>query len=110
MKATKFYKRQIRATLHRLQPGTKASAEVWTRYYETVTSALSRGVNLALLTGEPGDVLELSSSNYGYQIATLKIKVGSKNLASMVIDFQIEGVFSDSRTAIGKGIFKETGK
>lgn len=103
----KYYKRQIRARLHRLQPGSNASVEIWTRYYNTVTSALSRGVMYALMTGEPGDVLELSSANHDYPIATLKIKVGSKSLSTMVIDFQLKGVFTESRTAIGTVIFKE---
>ena len=83
----KTYKRAFRAVLHRRKGNS--TEEIFTRYYETVTSALTRGVNYAILRGEPGDVLEITSSNFEYEIATLKIKVGSKGLSSMDIKFHI---------------------
>ena len=88
MSVRKVHKRPIRATLHRVK-GNGVTV-VWARYCASISSALKRGVELAILSGHPKDVLELSHSNFGFLIATLKLKVGSKNLTSMDIKFHIE--------------------
>ncbi len=53
---------------------------------------MTRGVELALLDGEPGDVLEISSSNFGYAIATIKLGVSTKGLTNIKIEFLIDEV------------------
>lgn len=85
----RIFKRPIRAVLHRSTGKGKSTIAIWTRYYSSVASCLSKGVSLAILDGQPGDVLELSSYNFGYAIATLKLKVGSRGLSSMDIQFLI---------------------
>lgn len=90
MAVKKEHKRAIRATLHRLKG--KSSVVIWERYYASISSALKRGVELAILEGQPGDVLELTHSNFDFLIATLKLKVSSNNLASMDIKFHIENL------------------
>lgn len=84
MKAV-IYKRPIAATLHRASG--KSTVEIWVRRYSSVTRAITRGVELMLLEGEPGDVLEISSSNFGYQIATVKLRVNAQSLRDLKIDF-----------------------
>lgn len=84
-----MYKRPVKATLHRFKNGKHSTEVVWVRFYNSITACLSKGVALAVQTGEPGDVLELSSSNHGYAIATLKVKLGSKGLTTMDIEFHI---------------------
>lgn len=62
-------KRPILATLYRKhQP-------VWVRRYSRITTALPRAVQLALLEGQPGDVVEFAHSDFGFQIATVKLSV-----------------------------------
>jgi len=82
------YKRAIAVTLHR-RTG-KSTKVIWVRYFNRVTTAIPRGVELALLSGQPGDVLEFTSSNYGYLIATIKLNVGAKGLDSLNIDFAVQ--------------------
>lgn len=84
----KIYKRAIKATLHRNKG--RSTAIVWERFFSSVTKAMTRGVELALLDGEPGDVLEITSSNFGYAIATVKLGVSTKGLTNIKIEFLIE--------------------
>lgn len=86
-KKHQIYKRPICGTLHR--KSGNSTEVISKRFFANLNSALSKGVNLILLEAEPGDVFELSSSNYGYLIATLVVKVGSKGLSSMKIEFHI---------------------
>lgn len=95
---SKGYKRAIRATLHR-RKGNSTTA-VFSRFFANVTSALSRGVALAIEGGQPGDVLELTSSNFDYLIATLALKVGSKGLSTMDIKFHFDGAFETERKRV----------
>lgn len=83
----KVYKRAIRATLHRASG--KSTEVIFTRFYSKVATALSKGVFYAILEGQPGDVLELTSSNYGYLIATLALRVGSKGFSTMRVEFHV---------------------
>lgn len=90
MAIKKTHKRPIKATLHRKKGNS--TKVVWERYYGSIASAMKRGVELTILEGQPGDVLELTHSNFEFLIATLKLKVGSKNLQSMEIKFHIENL------------------
>lgn len=95
----KLYKRGIRAVLHRRVGNS--TIEIFVRYFSKLSSAMSRGVTMAIFEGQPGDVLEVSSSNFGYLIATLKMKVGSKNLATMEIKFHMaDALEAERRTAL----------
>jgi hypothetical protein len=76
------------ATLHRRRGNS--TEVVWIRFYTKLSKALARGVELALLTGQPGDVLEISSSNFGYDIATVKLSVNAKHLSQMQIVLHTE--------------------
>lgn len=70
--------RPILATLHRKVNGSGATQELWKRHYSRITRAIPRAVEIALLTGQPGDVVEFSSNDFGYQIATVRLSVGGK--------------------------------
>lgn len=58
------------AQLHR---GDKT---LWKRSYQSFTNAARRATELALLQGEPGDVMEFSNNDTGFQIGTMKLHVG----------------------------------
>lgn len=84
----KIYKRAFKVVLHR--KSGNSTVVVWTRFFNKVSASLSRGVELAVLTGQPGDVLEISSSNYGYAIATVKLGVSTKGMINIKIEFLID--------------------
>ena len=85
--AKKVPKRPITVKLHRLM--NHSTEVMWTRYYATATNAIRRGVELAILTGHPGDVLEVSSSHFGFLIATVKLAVGANNLVDLQVKFHV---------------------
>lgn len=64
--------RPVLAQLHR---GTEV---VWTRHYSTIVNAYRRAVELSMIIGHPGDVVEFSNTNHGFQIGTVKLHVGGK--------------------------------
>lgn len=64
--------RHIVATLHH------KGKPVWNRRYARIDTAFPRAVELLIIDGEPGDVIEFSHSEYGFQIGTVKIKAGGK--------------------------------
>ena len=68
---------------------------LWTRFFTSVTNAVTRGVELAILTGEPGDILEISHSNFGFLIATVKLKVNAKNFTNLNIQFHLANVVAE---------------
>jgi hypothetical protein len=72
MPAVKHHKRPILAQLHR------GKELVWSRYYVKISTAIPRAVGLAILEGQPGDVVEFSNSNFGFLIATCKLSVTGK--------------------------------
>ena len=49
-----------------------------TRHYTKVNNAIVKSIALLLEYGQPGDVAEISSSTFGYQLATVKIHVGGR--------------------------------
>lgn len=61
--------RKIMASLFR----GKKKEKVWTRYYSWMDTAMPRAVQLALQTGEVGDVVEFSSIDLGFQIGVLHV-------------------------------------
>lgn len=85
--AAKQYKRNIRATLHRASGNS--TEVIWVKYYSNISNAIRRAVELSIFTGQPGDVLEFTSSNFDYLIATIKLKVGVSVFANMDIEFHI---------------------
>jgi len=84
---TKVYKRTITATLHRLCGNS--TKIIFVRRYANVTNAIKKGIELFIFSGHPGDVLEISHSNFGFQIATVKTKVGSSKISDMQIKFYL---------------------
>lgn len=85
MLSKKIYKRNIVMTIHRVRG--RSTEEIDRRYYNSITNALTKGVGYALQFAYPGDILEFSSSNFGYLIATIKIKVGAASLSDLSIVF-----------------------
>jgi hypothetical protein len=65
--------RAISATLYR----GKKKEKVWTRYYNWMDTAMPRAVQLAIQTGNDGDVVEFASQDLGFQIGVLHVR--SKN-------------------------------
>jgi hypothetical protein len=62
--------RAISATLYR----GKKKEKIWTRYYSWMDTAMPRAVQLALQTGEVGDVVEFASTDIGFQIGVLHVR------------------------------------
>ena len=83
---TKHFKRPYLAILHRTEPGRKSTTILWTRYFKRLDTGIPRAVQLAMLEGQPGDIVEFASANHGYQIATIKLTVNAK-LAALDIRF-----------------------
>ncbi len=79
---TKFkeYKRRIRACLHR--PCGKTTTVVWTKYFSKLENAIFKAPMGVMFIAEPGDVIEITSSNFDYLIATIKFKVGKTTIAN----------------------------
>lgn len=98
MAKQKFYKRQFRASLHRKMGNSTEVISV--RYFSKLSKALSRGVELAILDGQPGDVLEITSSNFDYLIATVKLKVSISGKDSLDIKFHMAGCIISERAVI----------
>ena len=84
----KQYKRPIAVKLF-----DRNKKVIWTRYYTNMVKAVSRGVELSMTDGEPGHVLEFSSSNFGYLIASLKLRIGTHAFNSMQIEFAVSDGF-----------------
>lgn len=68
------YERNIVATLNRVE-GNKRVV-VWTRTYARFDTAAPRAVELGILTGQPGDVVQIASILTGLEIGTVKIHAG----------------------------------
>ena len=85
---TKFFKREIRCVLHRKMG--RSTVKLWTRHYSSIENALKKGVELSILTGQPGDVLEITDANFEFLIATLKLKVGVTKRSNMEIKFYLK--------------------
>ena len=83
----KVYKREYRVVLHR--KSGNSTEEIWTKFFSSVSNCIRRGSELAVLTGQPGDVLEITHSNFGFLIATIKLKVGITSFADMSIKFHL---------------------
>lgn len=47
---------------------------IWMRYFARLETAIARAASVLVLQGAPGDKMEIASNDYGFQIATLRIK------------------------------------
>jgi hypothetical protein len=80
MTKLKEYKRRIRASLHR--PAGKTTTVVWTKYYSKLENAMMKSPASVMFFAQPGDIIEVTSSNFDYLIATIKFKVGVSSIAN----------------------------
>ncbi len=48
------------------------------RRYSTINTAMRRAVDIAIQTGEPGDVVEFSRVDIGAQIGTVKLHTNNR--------------------------------
>jgi hypothetical protein len=64
------------AQLHRKHK--RSTLILWTRHYSSMESAIKRAVGLAITEGFPGDVVEFSHSDLGYQVATVTLATRGK--------------------------------
>jgi hypothetical protein len=87
MSKLKEYKRRIRVCLHRTT--TKENIVIWTKYYSKLENALMKAPVSVVFFAQPGDVLEITSSNFDYLIATIKFKVGKTSIANMETMYHI---------------------
>lgn len=46
------------------------------RYYARLNTAIPRAIGLLLDEGQPGDVIELASNDFGFQVATVTVHAG----------------------------------
>lgn len=83
----KEYKRRVRACLHR--PKGKSTIVLWTKYYSKLENAVFKSPLSVMFMAQPGDVIELTSSNFDYPIATIKFKVGTTTIANMETVYHI---------------------
>lgn len=79
----KIYKRKFRVDLER------NNKIVWSRFFSSVTTAITRGVELALWECEPKDVFVVSHANHDFVVATVKMKVNARSLRDLSIQFQL---------------------
>ena len=66
--------RPLIATWYR-KPGQPAMK---TRHYARLTTAVPRSIALLLEEAHPGDVVEIAHSEWGFQVATIKVHVSGK--------------------------------
>jgi len=63
----------------KIETARKAPYQVLsTRRFVRLDTAIPRAVQLLILQGQPGDVIELAHHEHGFQIATIKIHSGGK--------------------------------
>lgn len=74
--------RNIIAQLHRRREC------LWQRNYVAPINAMRRGAELLILTGQPGDVIQISHAEFGFEIAVIKLHVGGK----MSLTWTLEGM------------------
>lgn len=84
----KIYKREYKVVLHRRRGNS--TEEIWVKFFSSISNCIRRGSELAVLTGQPGDVLEITHSNFGFLIATIKLKQGTTSFADMSIKFHLK--------------------
>lgn len=60
--------------------GSTVGAPVLTamRYYARLTTCVPQAVKHLLEQGQPGDVVEIASSNFGYQVGFARVKAGGR--------------------------------
>ena len=68
----------IDAKLHRVIKGSDRKKEVWTRRYARIETALRKAVEIMIMDGQSGDVLEFYVRKSGYQIATVRMSARGK--------------------------------
>lgn len=61
--------RKIVATMFR----GKQKEKVWVRYYNWMDTAVPRAIQLAMRTGETGDIIEFASVELGFQVGILRL-------------------------------------
>ena len=66
-------RRLIAATLWRSQGPNKDRTKVWVRHYGRMDSALPRAVQLAIREGVAGDVVEFTSTEFGFHLGIARI-------------------------------------
>lgn len=66
-------KRPILAILHRKEEGQRNSVPIWSGRYGKIGNALSRAVKRGIEEGQPGDVVELSHAELGFEIGSVKL-------------------------------------
>ena len=68
----------------------RKNKELSSRRFSRIGTAFPRAVQVLMLDGQPGDVVEFSSREWGFQIGTVKIHAGGR----MSITWSIENVQS----------------
>ena len=79
------YERNIHAQLHR-KVSARNSEVVWNRSYARLETACRRAVELMILEGQAGDVIEVFHNVTGLQIGTVKMSVVGKLSVDWVFD------------------------
>lgn len=51
---------------------------VWKRHYARIETILRKAVEVLVLEGSPGDAIEIAHSDFGFQVAVVKIHAGGK--------------------------------
>lgn len=70
--------RKFQGIVHRASQQSEDRKRNLVRHYATVENAFSRMYDFMIRNGYVGDVIEICSSNFGYQVGTIKMNVKGK--------------------------------
>lgn len=65
--------RKVVATFFRSTGPSQQREAVWSRRYSWMDTAMPRAVQLLMTEGVPGDVVEFSSAEHGFQLGVLRV-------------------------------------
>lgn len=78
-----MYKQTVLAILHR---GSKV---LWSRRYKNINNAMRKAVEVAMVAGQPRDVIEFSRIPSGIQIGSVKLHATGQMSCAWTADAQI---------------------
>jgi hypothetical protein len=77
---------KISGTIVRASNSTNDCKRRMTRHYKSVANAFSRMYDFMVRNGYVGDVIEIYSTNFGYQIGTIKMTLKGRIETNIVKD------------------------
>lgn len=75
---------KVSGTIHRASQQDADRKRVMTRHYKSVANAFSRMYDFMIRNGYVGDVIEIYSTNFGYQIGTIKMTLKGRIVTTLI--------------------------